>query len=331
MEKFDSQIEQNPSNKEHELPIEDMKNPPKSARELFEAFEERARLPAGELLAFEDVGGKDVYNITAPFVVDGKTYIVGRTESRDTELGSQVRFFEERNGAWTPAPGTPTFDLQDPFVTKVGRELILGGTKITGSEKYPERLDHRAEFFRGEHLRALTKFAEGPLLMKGIRLIRLPNGEVAVFTRPQGAIGGRGTIGFMKLPNLEALATINLLEAKLIQGQFRDDEWGGTNELHLLEDNRIGILGHIGYADVEGRKHYYAMAFAFDPETEIASPLTIIAARKNFPASPAKRSPELDDVVYAGGLVRHDDGTATLYASLSDTSAGRITILDPFL
>jgi hypothetical protein len=271
-------------------------------------------------------------------VVDGKTYIAGRVESRDTELGSQVRFFEERKGSSAPAPGTPTFDLQDPFVTKAGRELIFGGTKITGFEKYPERLDHRAEFFRGEHLQALTKFAEGPLLMKGIRLIGLPSGEVAVFTRPQGAIGGRGTNGFMKLPNLEALATTNLLEAELIKGQFRDDEWGSTNELHLLEDNRIGVLGGIAYVDTEdekhysySKKHYHAMAFTFDPETEIASPLTIIAARKNFPASPAKRSPELDDVIYAGGLVRHDDGTATLYAGLSDTSAGRITIPDPFL
>lgn len=283
--------------------FETIKESSKSARELFEAFEKREQLPAGELLAFEGVGGKDVYNITAPFVVDGKTYIAGRVESRGTELDSQTRFFEERNGVWVPAPGTPTFDLQDPFVTKVGRELIFGGVKISGLEKYPRELDVRTEFFRGENLQTLTRFVEGPLKMKDIRLIALPNGEIAVFTRPQGAIGGRGTIGFMKLPNLEALATTNLLEAKLIKGQFRDDEWGGINELHLLGDNRIGVLGHIAYNDAK-RKHYYAMAFTFDPETEIVSPLTIIAARKNFPASAAKHSLELEDVMFPGGLIR---------------------------
>lgn len=317
--------------KDHEkLTVEHVKGSPKTARELFEAFEEREQLPAGELLTFEGVGGKDVYNITAPFVIDGKTYIAGRVESRDTELGSQVRFFEERNGVWIPVPGTPTFDLQDPFVTKVGRELIFGGVKISGIEKYPRELDYRTEFFRGENLQTLTRFAEGPLKMKDSRLIALSNGEIAVFTRPQGEIGGRGTIGFMELPNLEALATVNPLEAKLIQGQFRDDEWGGTNELHLLEDNRIGVLGRIAYNDAKG-KHYYAMTFTFDPETEIVSPLTIIAARKNFPLAPAKRSPELDDIIFPGGLIRHRDKTATLYAGLSDTSAGRITIPDPFL
>ena len=36
--------------------------------------------------------GKDVYNITAPFVSGGKRYIGGRVESRDSEQ-SQVFFF----------------------------------------------------------------------------------------------------------------------------------------------------------------------------------------------------------------------------------------------
>lgn len=222
---------------------------------------------------------------------------------------------------WIPAPDTPTFDLQDPFVTKVGRELIFGGVKISGIEKYPKELDYRTEFFRGEHLQALTKFAEGPPHMKDIRLIQLSSGEIAVFTRPQGAIGGRGKIGFIKLSSLETLATTDLLEAKPIEGQFRDDEWGGASELHLLEDNRIGVLGHITYNDDRG-KHYYPMTFTFDSETETASPLTIIVARKNFPPSPAKRSPGLDDVANPGGLIRHQDRTATLYTGLSDSGAG---------
>ena len=331
------------------LPFEHVEGSPKTARELLEEFEERGHLPMGELLTFEGVGGKDIYNITAPFTIDGKTYIAGRVESRDTELDSQVRFFEEGDGVWTPALDTPTFDLQDPFVTRIERELVLGGVEISGIEKYPEKLDYRMEFFRGEHLRAstkeldyrteffrgehlqtLVKFAEGPPQMKDIRLIQLRSGEIAVFTRPQGAIGGRGKIGFIKLPNLEALATTDLLGARLIGEQFRDDEWGGANELHLLEDGRIGVLGHSAYSDAGG-KHYYPIAFTFDPETEIASPLVILAARKDFPPGPAKRSPELDDIALPGGLIRHQDGTATLYVNLSDASAGRITIPDPFL
>ncbi|MDP2944250.1 MAG: DUF1861 family protein, partial [bacterium] len=77
-------------------------------------------------------------------------------------------------------------------------------------------------------------------------------------------------------------------------------------------------------------KHYYATAFIFDPQTETASPLRVIATRKNFPLTPAKR-PELDDIVFPSSLVRNKDGTATLCAGLSDTAAGLIIISDPFL
>ncbi|MDP1629037.1 MAG: DUF1861 family protein, partial [bacterium] len=162
--------------------------------------------------------------------------------------------------------------------------------------------------------------------------------KIFVLTRPQSpwvSGGGRGKIGMTILPQLEALTATNILNAKIIEGRFRDKEWGGADELHFLEDGKIGVLGHIAYEEFSSNnekiKHYYAMAFTFNPETEIASPLTIIAARKNFPASPAKRSPELNNIFFPGGLIRHPDRTATLYGGLSDTSAGRITRPDPFL
>lgn len=72
------------------------------------------------------------------------------------------------------------------------------------------------------------------------------------------------------------------------------------------------------------------MSFTFDSETQQASPITIIATRNNFPTGVAK-IPELADVIFPGGLIRHDDGTATLYAGLSDTEAGSCSISDPFL
>ena len=43
--------------------------------------------------------GKDVYNITAPFLADGKTWIAGRVEARDSEY-SRIGFFEESEGGW---------------------------------------------------------------------------------------------------------------------------------------------------------------------------------------------------------------------------------------
>ena len=53
-----------------------------------------------------------------------------------------------------------------------------------------------------------------------------------------------------------------------------------------------------------------------------------IATRAQFPEGPAKR-PDLVDVIFAGGLVRHWDGSATLVTGLSDAEAGYLRIPDP--
>jgi hypothetical protein len=71
------------------------------------------------------------------------------------------------------------------------------------------------------------------------------------------------------------------------------------------------------------------MVFALDPVTGDHSEIRVIARRADFLDGPAKR-PDLVDVVFSGGLVRKDDGSADLYAGISDAEAQRITIPDPF-
>jgi hypothetical protein len=308
---------------------------PRLARELFEEFKARERLERGEFISFGGVGDKDVYNITAPFTLNGKTYIAGRVESRQEEGKSEVRFFEEKNGFWK-AVDAPIFQLEDPFITKIGNELIFGGVEtFSYSDAHNSSgLGYRTLFYRGHSIQSLQIFSRGPDFMKDIRLIQLPSKEIAVFTRPQAPWvegAGRGKIGFITLPNLDALDAREILNARIIEGQFAANEWGGANELHLLEGDKIGVLGHIAYMDSENKKHYYAMAFTFDIRKNKPSPLRIIASRENFPEGPSKRSPELDDVIFPGGLLRQSNGTAILYCGLSDTKAGRITIPDPFL
>ena len=58
--------------------------------------------------------------------------------------------------------------------------------------------------------------------------------------------------------------------------------------------------------------------------------MQIIATRADFPPGASKR-PDLEDVIFSGGLVRLPDGKAWFYAGLSDAEAGRILIDDPFV
>ncbi|QJC53540.1 DUF1861 family protein [Paenibacillus albicereus] len=286
------------------------------------AVREARRIPFG------GVGDKDVYNIAAPFEDEGRTVVAGRVESRDSEQ-SDIVFFAQTDGVWLPAEGTPVLRLQDPFHARIGGELVLGGVEVFPHPERADALMWRTVFYRGQGLRDLRRFFEGPDGMKDIRLAELADGGVGVFTRPQGEKGGRGKIGYVRVGSLDGLTVEAIQGAPLLEGQFAEGEWGGANETHPLPDGRIGVLGHIACFDEAGDRHYYPMAFEFDPASQAWSGLRLIGERRDFLPGPAKR-PDLEDVVFSGGLIRGEDGRAVLYAGISDADAQALDIPDPF-
>lgn len=270
---------------------------------------------------------KDIYNITPPFSSDGKTWIAGRVESRDNEY-SRIGFFEEGDGEWVEAETEPII-LQDPFVTRIRGELILGGVEVFDDEENPGRLNYRTVFYRGDGIWNLTRFASGPDRMKDIRLCEMEDGRILAFTRPQGEKGGRGKIGWCLLDGLEELTEEKLNQAVLMEEQFMPEEWGGANQLHRIGGRKIGVLSHIARFDEEGNRHYYSTAFCFDPETGEYGPMKMIAERKYFQPGPSKR-PDLEDVIFSGGLLRLGNGKAELYCGVGDAEGQKAIIDDPF-
>jgi hypothetical protein len=279
---------------------------------------------------FVGVDGHDVYNTTAPIPFRGQTVIAGRVEPRETEYSTVIFFRRRTDGAWEPCPGAARFPgLQDPCVTIVDGELVLGGVRYP-VELGEGRRGYRMEFYRGRSLSDLQLFLVGPNGMKDIRLAELPDRRIAVFSRPQGAVGGRGKIGFTIADRLSGLQAQDIERAPLLPAQFLDAEWGGANEIHVLRNGKLGVLGHIACFDEREHRHYYGMVFTVDPADGAATPPRIIADRSLFPDGPAKR-PDLADVIFSGGLTRHWDGTATLFAGVGDAGAAYLRIPDPFV
>lgn len=288
------------------------------------------------LLTFEGCQGLDVYNITAPFVLGGRSIIAARVERRDQEL-SRIGLFEQGElGRYAPVAGfggdgawPAAFEgLQDPCVAVIGGMVVLGGVR------FPIVLeDGKAgwvmEFYQFDSANVPQLVFRGPTKMKDIRLVELTGGRVGVFTRPQGVNGGRGRVGYISFASLQECDAEALYDAPLIDMRLTDEEWVGANEAHLLADGRIGVLGHVAAFDAAGNKCYQAMCFEFDPKTHTATPLRVLAKRADFPDAPAKK-PDLVNVVFSGGLSRHGDATATLYAGLSDAAAGVVRISDPW-
>ncbi|MDD4680631.1 MAG: DUF1861 family protein [Clostridia bacterium] len=302
---------------------------PHTCQELLYTYKAQGHCSRGEKLVFQGIGRRDVYNITAPFEDEGDMVIAGRVEDRNTQY-SDIMFFICRDNVWEPRTDTISFRLQDPFYTRIHGELIIGGVEVRVYEKEPDKLCWRTLLYRGKSINELKHFASGPDWMKDIRLIQLEDGRIGVFTRPMGKVGGRGKIGFTIINTLDELNADVISNAELLNNQFVNEEWGGANELHILNNGLIGVLGHIACYDEKRNRHYYSIAFSLNPETREASPLKIIAVRSDFKAGDAKSS-DLVDVIFSGGIVRKGNGKAVLYVGVSDAEAHRIVISDPFV
>lgn len=287
--------------------------------------------PPTEKLRFAGVRGRDVYNPTAPFAARFRgrkvAVLAARVEARSRE-SSEAMFFERVKGRWRPLAGAPVFKLQDPFVTRVGGELVLGGVETF--QKPDGGLGYRTVFYRGRDLARLKPFARGPDGMKDIRLLQLSRGKLLVLTRPQGAVGGRGKVTAVVLDGLEDLGPAAIERAVLFEDLFAPEEWGGANELHWLKNGWVGVLGHVARFDADGNRHYVPMAFAFDPVTGRHTPPKVLLTRSQLPPGASKR-PDLEDVLFSGGLVRGAAGTAELYLGAGDAEVYRATIPDPFI
>ncbi|MDP1743254.1 MAG: DUF1861 family protein, partial [Candidatus Amesbacteria bacterium] len=207
------------------------------------------------------VEGKDIYNPTAPFENNGEMIIAARVESRDSETDSETRFFRKnRAGEWRMEENGSKFAMQDPFVTKIDGKLILGGVKVDWTSGI-----YTTEFYIGQNINNLKYLTCGPAGMKDIRLVKLKDDRLGVFTRPQGEVGGLGKIGFTTIDKLAELNASVIKQARLIEDQFGEKRWGGVNQAILLANGNIGILGHVAEFEVDGCKRYSVMVFEFNP------------------------------------------------------------------
>lgn len=297
-----------------------------SLKVLVDEHNKRDTIGVAKRLEFIGVDGFDVYNPSIPFEYNRQKCIVGRVESRDSEA-SKAMFFQESEGKYHLIEEMKVFELQDPFITKVQGKWILGGTETFPHPDNPENLWWRTAFYYGEELNDLELLAYGPNGMKDIRLVDLKELGIGVFTRPQGDVGGRGKIGFIKIDSLDELSSNKIEQATLLE-QFFDDEWGGVNQAMLLSNGQIGVIGHIANFSNDSERHYCSMAFTLNPLNLDYSPMKIIAVRNDYLEGESKRG-DLKDVLFSAGIEYVNDNVF-LYTGVSDIEVQVKEIKDPF-
>lgn len=273
---------------------------------------------------FYGVDGFDVYNPSNLFEYKGKTLIIARVEKRDSEVSKAV-YFEKRGNDFYLRDDIPTLDLQDPFISVIDNDYVVGGTYVYHDNR---RTRWYTKFYKGPDLDNLKPSLDSPDGMKDVRLIQLKDKRIGVFTRPQGLKGKRGEIGFDIAPSYAHIDKEFIENAPLFE-QFVESDWGGANQLMMLDDQTIGVLGHIATFSTGNVRHYYSMTFKVDVTTKKASPMKLIAQRSNFNPGPAKRI-DLVDVLFSGGLVPVNNDKYILYVGVSDAEIQTIEIEKPF-
>lgn len=300
-------------------------------------LEKDTKVYHSELLTFHGVEGFDVYNCSIPFTWEGKEYIYGRVEKREEWARSWVKLFEKTGDKdYTLEKEHMIYQLEDPYISIVHGEMILGGTHV---RKRSGKVDtYYGYFYRGKDLNDLTYFTTGPDYMKDIRLVELTDGRIGVFSRPRNEeierkYGSGSMIGFSIISALEELTNEVIESAELVPGIFDRGEWGGCNQVYLLENGTLGVIGHQCYIQpVEGGEAlavYMNISFEFDPYTFLVTNKKVIGTRSCYPKGPAK-VPNLIDCTFTSGIVLREDGKADLYAGIGDTMEGCITIDYPF-
>lgn len=301
-----------------------------------EMFEKNKAVYDSAKLSFLGVDGYDVYNCSTVIHQDGKNFIFGRVEMRDRWADSTVMLFEEvGRDTYRLVEGSKTYPLEDPFVSKIHGEYILGGTHVRKSKGKVETF--YAYFYRGNDLKNLTYFTTGPCRMKDIRLVELSSGKIGVFSRPRSKeilekYGCESMIGYEEISSIDELDAEVIERAEYLPDIFREKEWGGCNQVLRLADSCLGIIGHLSERlPVDGITYsvYMNVAFCFNPETKKCGDVKIIGTRSSYPEGPCKKE-FLKDCAFTSGITVREDGRVDLYSGIGDCEEGRITIDNPF-
>jgi hypothetical protein len=300
-------------------------------------FEETFKPTETALLTFKGAEGLDVYNCSIPFRWGGKHYIFGRVEKREEYARSWVRLFEETGkDEWTVVKNSMIYPLEDPYVSLIHGELVMGGTHVRMRQGKIDTL--YAYFYRGTDIHNMYYFTTGPDLMKDIRLVELADGRIGVFSRPRNKdisakYGSEAMVGFTIINSLDDLNAETIEHAPYLDGLFEQGQWGACNQAYLLENGKLGAIGHFAYADNSDEKNpqivYFPISFVLDPATVKISGLKVIGTRKSFPPGPMKL-PNMREVVYTSGIIIRKDGKTELYGGLGDCMEGRTVIPYPF-
>jgi len=251
-----------------------------------------------------------------------------RVESRNSELDSKVMFFREQNDVMRldinlPIIGAKDRGYQDPrHMASIQGYKIIAPVEVKRHEQNPEWTMYRQVYFRYKNSisEIAEPFAYGSWGEKGTTAVEVDK-KIKRFSRPQ-----TNEIYVETMDDMEQIGA-PITQAKKIEGLFGPKEWGGFNDLRLLDNGLIGIAGHIARYRPSNTnlRDYYATAGLYDPEQDkmIAWEIIFSAEQVPFPVTP--KFPTLGHTFYPGGIYQREPNTYELNGGVGDSATAKVT------
>ncbi|GIW66968.1 MAG: hypothetical protein KatS3mg095_0866 [Candidatus Parcubacteria bacterium] len=293
----------------------------------------KENLIRGNILTFEFEPNEYVYNPSRPFRINNYKYILARVENHISNE-SRIYPYILENGIWRRLNWQLSdLELEDPAITIIDNQILMTAVRALDKSN-PKNWKIKTVFYYGDDIFSFKEIAEGPLYIKDIRLVKIDRKRIGILSRPIYYKDGKKIkrVSYLEIESLDDLKKINLNEGTIIQLPILEDEWVGTNDICLLNNGLLGVLGHIGSKDKKGNLHYYAISFILNPDNLTVSNFKIIATRDNFPAGLSKGR-KYKDVIFPGGIefIETNPSKVNLYCGLSDANIGMINIDNPYL
>ncbi len=271
-----------------------------------------------KLLKIENSNDPDeiIYN-GGLFTLNNKLYLVARTECLDEEVSNTKIYQYQDNRFVLDSFFVALNNLQDPSPFYHPDH----GVAISLVKTIPDKNDRKSISKYRSIIYPLNNFsktadqkmilAKGPYRQKGLKIF-FYNGAFLVTARNRFESEINDIKKVKSSNHLSLVSKVEDINPKFIKNIlkkpdttiknfFAADEWGNVTDCMLeLEDGKIAFMGHIAKY-VGNEKYYSIIAGILDPQTLVASEVSMILTAKDilkiYPDLPPKRN-DLYNVVY---------------------------------
>lgn len=251
---------------------------------------------------------REIRHLSSPIWIKQKKYIVAEI-SESHFNNSETILLKKDKEKWIIDRNLP--ELSQPKIMNFSNKVIL-----LGKNKNKNKIYSGADFSSLKKINELSSIQD-------LSLVDLKN-KIGVFIKKDNGIK------YLEVGHLNELNDDNFIETREIMN-FHKGEWGNIVQAIQLKNGKMGVLGYLAHKyPISGSYFYYPFVFCFDSETYNISSMRIILKRGELPEGDCLSS-EFYNIILPGGIIRREDGSAELYASVGSLEGYKVKIKDPFI